>query len=132
MSVRTAMPRSRTLFKIRRPSLMPGPRYEFTLEQLALSKDALNTKGTFNFDSAVASMLTCSSLSITQGPATSAKGPPPISTVGVMRTIAGSRTLVEVRHEHACPVVFPPAHADSRAQRRQTHETTDAAPRAST
>jgi hypothetical protein len=53
----------------------------------------LNTKGTSNFESADASMFTCSSLSMTHGPAINASGALsdvelPISTVGVIRTIA--------------------------------------------
>src|SRR5579863_874910 len=77
MSVRTAIPRSRTLFRIRRPSFNPGPRYDETLERLALSKEALKMNGTPSFAISLARKWTCSSLSMTQGPAISARGASP-------------------------------------------------------
>src|ERR1051326_7141663 len=122
------MPRSRTLLRIRSPSFSPGPRYEFTLERFALSNDALNTKGTGNPESAVASIWTCSSLSITHGPAINASGPPPISTVEVIRTIAESLRHAGGRREHVCRVAPRPARGDSPVPRPRTPGREDAAP----
>src|SRR5438128_4277275 len=56
---------------MRNPSTKPGPRYAETLVRLALSKEALNTNGPAISAMASAMRRTCSSLSITQGPAIS-------------------------------------------------------------
>src|SRR5437667_2342854 len=62
---------------MRRPSASPGPRYAVTLVRLALSNDALKTNGPAMRAMAAAMRCTCSSLSITHGPAISASGHPP-------------------------------------------------------
>src|SRR5262249_17358693 len=74
ISVSTARPAAFTPARIRSPSAKPGPRYDETLVRLALSEDALHTNGPAIFAMASAMRSTCSSLSITQGPAISASG----------------------------------------------------------
>src|SRR5438876_46392 len=75
---------------MRSPSARPGPRYAETLVRLALSKEALNTNGPAISAMASAMRRTCSSLSITQGPAISASGlAPPKRIDGVTSICTG-------------------------------------------
>src|SRR5262252_9206904 len=69
MSVRIGKPSAFTPAKIRSPSSSPGPRYAPALVRLALSKLALNTKSPTAARIPCAMRYTCSSLSITHGPA---------------------------------------------------------------
>ena len=73
MSVRTEKPRWRKRPRMRNPSSGPGPRKPCKLVRFALSKDALKTHGNpasrAMGEIASAIRLTCSSLSITHGPA---------------------------------------------------------------
>src|SRR6202142_3039762 len=82
MSVRMAYPSAFKPARIRRPSSGPGPRQEERLERLALSKDALKTNGPAMAPISRARKWTCSSLSITHGPAISARGWPPPKAIG--------------------------------------------------
>src|SRR5688572_365781 len=72
---------SATRASTRRPSASPGPRNECPDVRLALSYDALKTNGVparrAMSRSASAVSTACASLSMTQGPAMSASGPPP-------------------------------------------------------
>ena len=61
--------------RMRSPSSRPGPRYPDRLLRLALSKEALKMKGPAMRAMASAMKWTCSSLSMTQGPAMSARRP---------------------------------------------------------
>src|SRR5687768_17809100 len=80
-----------------KPSAMPGPRNDFNDVRFALSYEALKMKGTphraatFASDSAIIDA--CVSLSITQGPAISARGaPPPIGTLpAITRAVSAIR-----------------------------------------
>src|SRR5207245_2845850 len=79
-------------FRIRSPSLRPGPRNEAAELRFALSKDALKTKGTEDFrhisERARAIFRQWASLSMTHGPATKARGaPPPIARSWPTRTL---------------------------------------------
>src|SRR5664280_2030658 len=61
---------------MRRPSFRPGPRYVPPEVRLALSKDALKTNSPTASRMPRAMRCTCSSLSMTHGPATSTSGWP--------------------------------------------------------
>src|SRR5580704_9069480 len=78
MSVRIEKPSDFTPARIRRPSRSPGPRYASPLVRFALSNEALNTKSPTSSRMEHAMRRTCSSLSITHGPAmrTSGRGAP--------------------------------------------------------
>src|SRR4051794_5394585 len=71
MSVRIGKPAAFTPARMRSPSLSPGPRYASALVRLALSKLALKTNSPTASRIPRAMRCTCSSLSITQGPAIS-------------------------------------------------------------
>src|SRR5271157_438696 len=74
MSVRMGKPSAFTPARMRRPSLRPGPRYVPPEVRLALSKDALKTNSPTASRMPRARRCTCSSLSMTHGPAMSTKG----------------------------------------------------------
>src|SRR5690349_5409470 len=83
MSVRIGTPaRSRTCASTRRPSVSPGPRKDRSDVRFALSYDALKTNGTpaerVMSRSARAVSTAWDSLSMTQGPAISISGLPPM------------------------------------------------------
>src|SRR6185369_3278056 len=69
MSVRIGKPSAFTPAKMRSPSFSPGPRYAPALVRFALSKLALKTKSPTASRMPRAIRCTCSSLSITHGPA---------------------------------------------------------------
>src|SRR4051812_24670002 len=69
-------PSALTPARIRSPSRRPGPRYASTLVRLALSKEALKTNSPTAWRMPRAMRWTCSSLSMTQGPAISTSGRP--------------------------------------------------------
>ena len=78
---------------------MPGPRNDFSDVRFALSYDALKMSGTpqrdaiFTSDSAIIDA--CASLSMTHGPAISARGaPPPRATApAVTRLVSGHQAM---------------------------------------
>src|SRR4051794_31092491 len=76
MSVRIGKPAAFTPARMRKPSRRPGPREAPALGRLALSKDALKTNGPTTPPIARAMRWTCSSLSITHGPAIRTSGLP--------------------------------------------------------
>src|SRR5262245_10715922 len=87
---------------MRRPSANPGPRYAERLVRLALSNEALNTKGPAMRPIAAAIRCTCSSLSITHGPAIRANGdPPPNRISGVTSIGSGVLHIAQKRTGHA-------------------------------
>ena len=71
MSVRIGKPSAFTPARIRSPSRKPGPRYAPALVRFALSKLALKTNSPTASRMPRAMRWTCSSLSITHGPAIS-------------------------------------------------------------
>src|SRR5258707_4966712 len=73
MSVRIGKPSASPPARMRRPSFSPGPRYAPTLVRFALSKLALKTKSPAASRMPRAIRCTCSSLSITHGPAISTR-----------------------------------------------------------
>ena len=80
-----------TRSSMRSPSRRPGPRKEDTDERLALSKLALNARGSpallASSFSEFARPRVCSSLSMTHGPAmTSGRSPSPTKIPGAIRT----------------------------------------------
>src|SRR5688500_13745692 len=101
MSVRIGTPR-RFLMpeRIFNPSSMPGPRNDRSDVRFALSYDALKMSGipqrdaTFASDSAIVDA--CASLSMTHGPAISARGaPPPMATAPAI-----TRVVPEIGRAH--------------------------------
>src|SRR5450432_822896 len=75
MSVRIAKPSAFTPARMRSPSFNPGPRYAPTLVRLALSNEALKTNAPTASRMPRAMRWTCSSLSMTHGPAIRTSGP---------------------------------------------------------
>src|ERR1039458_6051076 len=74
ISVRIEKPSAFTPARMRRPSFNPGPRYAEPLVRLALSNEALKTNSPTASRMPRAIRWTCSSLSITHGPAISTSG----------------------------------------------------------
>jgi hypothetical protein len=78
------------------PSRSPGPRNDLIEVRLALSNDALNTKGIFSRSaisrscSAIASVKSCDS--ITQGPAIQSNGWPGPTLISPMETVCAVAT----------------------------------------
>src|SRR5262245_19774137 len=115
MSVRIGCPSAFTPARIRKPSRNPGPRNASTLVRFALSKLALK----MNFPTASlmprAIRCTCSSLSITQGPATSTSGLPAPKAAKSKSLVAGQQRLLFGRQ--ALHVIFI-RRADERFEQR--------------
>src|ERR1017187_8378397 len=76
MSVRMGKPSAFTPWRMRSPSRNPGPRYASPLVRLALSNDALKTNSPTASRMPRAIRCTCSSLSMTHGPAMSTRPRP--------------------------------------------------------
>src|SRR4029453_13469534 len=107
MSVRMGTPRRLLMPDTTlHPPSMPGPLNDFSDVRLALSYDALKMRGTPQREAIVTSdsaiIDACASLSMTHGPAMSARGaPPPRATAPAM-----TRVVSRIRRCRLLPVVW--------------------------
>src|ERR1039457_4681560 len=121
MSVRMEKPSALTPGRMRSPSRSPGPRYAEPLVRLALSNDALKTNSPTASRMPRAMRWTCSSLSMTHGPAISTSGRPcPNRSNSIATRVAylrlGLRMRLRQRRQPAPPVLI--GRADERFEQR--------------
>src|ERR1017187_1209919 len=125
MSVRMGKPSAFTPWRMRSPSRNPGPRYASPLVRFALSKDALKTNSPTASRMPRAMRWTCSSLSMTHGPAISTSGRPcPNRSNSIatrvaylrMRLRLGLRVRLRQRRQPPPPVLI--GRADKRFEQR--------------
>src|ERR1019366_2269281 len=117
MSATSAAGSAFTPARIRSPSLRPGPRYAVPLVRLALSKEALKTKSPTASRMPRAMRYTCSSLSITHGPAINTSGLPSPNALYSIGT-AEKRLLLRRQPPHPLLVGGPD---ERRKQRMRMH-----------
>src|ERR1035437_8667867 len=117
MSVRIENPPTLTPARMRRPSRSPGPRYAEPLVRLALSNEALKTNSPTASRMPRAMRWTCSSLSMTHGPALSTSGLPSPNALYSIGT-AEKRLLLRRQPPHPLLVGGPD---ERREQRMRMH-----------
>src|ERR1017187_9476094 len=117
ISVRIEKPSALTPARMRRPSRRPGPRYAEPLVRLALSNEALKTNSPTASRMPRAMRWTCSSLSITHGPAINTSGLPGPNALYSIGT-GEQRLLLRLQPPHALLVGGPD---ERREQRMRTH-----------
>src|ERR1039458_9084619 len=116
MSVRIGKPSAFTPARMRSPSFSPGPRYAPTLVRLALSKLALKTNSPTAARMPRAMRCTCSSLSITHGPAISTRRLPKSgNSIGTGELGTGEQWLLNGRQ---APVALLFRRADKALEQR--------------
>src|ERR1035438_4002831 len=117
MSVRIGNPSALTPARIRNPSFSPGPRYVPPLDRLALSNEALKMNSPTASRMPRAMRWTCSSLSMTHGPAISTSGVPAPNALYSIGT-AEQRLLLRLQPPH--PVLVGSSD-ERREQRMRMH-----------
>src|ERR1035437_7707695 len=117
MSVRIENPPTLTPARMRRPSRSPGPRYAEPLVRLALSNEALKTNSPTASRMPRAMRWTCSSLSMTHGPAISTSGCPAPNALYSIGT-GEKRLLLRLQTPHPLLVGRPD---ERREQRMRMH-----------
>src|ERR1035437_2885380 len=117
MSVRIEKPSALTPARMRRPSRSPGPRYAEPRVRLALSNEALNMNSPTASRMPRAMRWTCSSLSMTHGPAMSTSGLPGSNALYAIGT-GKQRLLLRLQPPHAVLVGGPD---ERREQRMRMH-----------